>query len=109
MSVLQKIQEAVFKREDPSKHYEVISRITTGAYGQIFKAQRLDDGKFFALKFMQPKNEEDFRNIKNEVGIMMMCKEEDYIVKCVDAFDYKERLWVFLELMDVGALTHMLE
>lgn len=40
---------------------------------------------------------------------MMMCKEEDYVVKCLDAFDFKERLWVFLELMDVGALTHMLE
>ena len=40
---------------------------------------------------------------------MMMCQDEDSIIKCIDAYDFKERLWVFLELMDVGALTNMLE
>jgi len=40
---------------------------------------------------------------------MMLCEEEDSILKCIDAYDYRERLWVFLELMDVGALTTMLE
>lgn len=39
----------------------------------------------------------------------MMCQDEDSIIKCIDAYDFKERLWVFLELMDVGALTNMLE
>ena len=58
---------------------------------------------------MQPKNKQDFQSIKNEVGIMMMCQGESSIIKCIDAFDFKERLWVFLELMDVGALTDMLE
>ena len=58
---------------------------------------------------MQPKSKQDYNNIKNEVGIMMMCQDENSIIKCIDAFDFKERLWVFLELMDVGALTDMLE
>lgn len=40
---------------------------------------------------------------------MMLCQEEDSILKCIDAYDFRERLWVFLELMDVGALTNMLE
>lgn len=40
---------------------------------------------------------------------MLMCKQEDSILKCIDAYDYRERLWVFLELMDVGALTEILE
>lgn len=99
----------IFKREDPSEFYEVVSRLNQGAYGQIFKVKRLADGQFFALKFMQPKDVNDFNNIKNEVGLMMMCQEEDSIIKCIDAYDFKERLWVFLELMDVGALTNMLE
>jgi serine/threonine protein kinase len=99
----------IFKREDPSEHYEVVSRLNQGAYGQIFKVKRLTDGQFFALKFMQPKDVNDFNSIKNEVGLMMMCQDEDSIIKCIDAYDFKERLWVFLELMDVGALTNMLE
>lgn len=40
---------------------------------------------------------------------MMICQDDASILKCVDAFDHKERLWVFLELMDVGALTQILE
>ena len=39
---------------------------------------------------------------------MMMCQEDDSVLKCVDAYDYKERLWIFLELMDLGAITNML-
>ena len=30
----------IFKREDPSEHYEVVSRLNQGAYGQIFKVKR---------------------------------------------------------------------
>ena len=39
----------------------------------------------------------------------MLCKDDPSIIQCIDAFDYGERLWVILEMMDVGALTDMLE
>ena len=39
---------------------------------------------------------------------MMQCQEQS-ILKCIEAFDFQERLWIFLELMDVGSLTMMLE
>ena len=99
----------VFKREDPSQFYEVVERITEGSQGLVFHVKRLVDQKDFALKFVQPKDLSDYNNIKNEVALMMLCKEEDSILKCIDAYDFRERLWVFLELMDVGALTAMLE
>ena len=38
--------------------------------------------------------------IKNEVGLMMLCKENEGILKCLEAFDYKNKLWLFLEIMD---------
>ena len=47
--------------------------------------------------------------IFNEVGLMMLCKDNDGILKCFECFDYKNRLWIFLEMMDGGALTDMLE
>jgi p21-activated kinase 1 len=99
----------VFKREDPSEYYEVVKRMAAGSQGLVFHVKRLADQKDFALKFIQPKDQVDYNNIKNEVALMMLCHEEDSILKCIDAYDYKERLWVFLELMDVGALTTMLE
>lgn len=38
---------------------------------------------------------------------MMVCNDEDSILKCIDAYDFKDRLWVFLEMMDLGALTDL--
>ena len=40
---------------------------------------------------------------------MMMCQQEGSILKCIDAYDYKERLWIILEFMNFGALTELLE
>ena len=39
----------------------------------------------------------------------MMCQSEGSILKCIDAFDFKEKLWIILEFMDFGALTELLE
>jgi len=40
---------------------------------------------------------------------MLLCKENDAILRCFECFDFKDRLWIFLEMMDGGALTPMLE
>ena len=58
---------------------------------------------------MEPKNTNDYNNIKNEVAIMMMCAECDSVLQCIDLYDYHEKLWVFLELFDIGAMTEILE
>jgi len=39
----------------------------------------------------------------------MMCQSEDSILKCIDAYDFKEKLWIILEFMNFGALTDLLE
>ena len=80
-----------------------------GSQGLVFHVRRLSDNKDFALKFIQPKDIYDYNNIKNEVALMMLCEEEDSILKCIDAYDFKERLWVFLEMMDIGAMTNLVE
>ena len=39
----------------------------------------------------------------------MQLSQCESIVKCFEAFDYQNRLWIFMELMDGGAFTPMLE
>jgi len=36
--------------------------------------RRISDEKEFALKFIEPKNKNDYDSIKKEVAIMMLCK-----------------------------------
>ena len=40
---------------------------------------------------------------------MQMCKDNDNVIKWYDAFDYGERLWIFLEFMDGGSLNPIVE
>ena len=69
---------------------------------------RIRDGELFALKFTEPKGSAERQAIENEIGIMQMSQCES-IVKCHEAFDFQNRLWIFMELMDGGAFTPMLE
>ena len=69
---------------------------------------RIRDGQLFALKFTEPKNSAERQAIENEIGIMQM-SQCDSIVQCYEAFDFQNRLWIFMELMDGGAFTPMLE
>lgn len=40
----------------------------------------------------------------NEVALMNMCAGNDFVLRIYDQFNYKECLWIFLEIMD-DALT----
>lgn len=39
----------------------------------------------------------------------MMNKENENIVRCYEAYDFKSRLWLFLEYLDSGCLTPIVE
>jgi serine/threonine protein kinase len=36
---------------------------------------------------------------------MNICKDHENILKCIDAYDFNKKIMLFLEYMDVGALT----
>lgn len=57
-----------------------------------------------ALKFVEPKNDSERNIIINEIGVMRMCEENQGVLKVIEAYDFKQRLWIFVELMD-DALT----
>lgn len=47
-------------------------------------------------------------SMKNEIALMTLCRHEN-IVRYIEGYLYKERFWLFLEFMDSGCLTSMLE
>ena len=98
-----------FLTEDPSKVYQIISKLGAGGFAKVFLVKRLTDNAQFALKFMEPKNDKERALIRNELAVMTKCKDNDNVIKCYDAYDYKSRLWFFLEFMDAGCLTPIVE
>ena len=39
---------------------------------------------------------------------MQLCKAQDNILNCLEAFDFNDKLWIIVELMDGGALTDII-
>lgn len=89
---------------DPSTCYDIKGKLGQGGFAKVFKVERKSDGAHFALKYIEPKNEKERNIVLNEVVLMQMCTENHVMLQVIEAFDYKERLWVFVELMD-DALT----
>jgi serine/threonine protein kinase len=105
----QQIDKVNVRREDPSLYYDILGKIGDGAFSSIFEVRRKSDNKTCALKFIRIKTDFDRQVVLNEIGIMMMCQENDAILSCYDCFEHLERMWIFLEMMDGGALTGLIK
>jgi hypothetical protein len=55
---------------------------------------------------MEPKNQKDRNMMNNEVALMKI-NNGDSVINVVEAFIFKERYWIILEMME-GALTDIL-
>lgn len=98
------VKFANFKKEDPTPHYSIVSKIGQGGFAKVFKAKKVEDGSFVALKLIEIEEDDDrfatATTIEHEVGLMNLCQSQtDSILKVVDCFDYMERKWIFVELM----------
>ena len=99
---------ANIRQENPSNFYTVVGKEGAGGFARVFRCQRKEDGQLCALKFTEPRTPQEREAIENEIGIMQLgyCNS---IVQCYEAFDFQNRLWIFMELMDGGAFTPILE
>ena len=69
---------------------------------------RKRDNLVLALKFIQNlKDEREKQLMFNEVALMNMCSDNDFVVKIYEQYEYQGCLWIFLEIMD-DALTQII-
>ena len=101
-------KSTAFKESDPSKDYDIIKKIGIGGFGKVFLCKKRNTGKECALKYVAPKTDKDTKIIRNEIG-MMQRSECDSVIKYEEAYVFRGRLWIFMEYMDYGALTPLLE
>ena len=53
------------------------------------------------------KDEREKQLMFNEVALMNMCQDNDFVLTIYDQYEYKDCLWIFVEIMD-DALTSVI-
>lgn len=87
----------------------MLKEIGMGGFARIYLAKNIKSGEYFALKYMNAGKKKEIQSIINEIGIMKVCgKSCQNIVQCYEVYNYKKKIWMFLELMDCGSLTEYL-
>ena len=87
-----------------------MKRLATAENSRIFVITRNSDERRCALKFIEP-DQMEIETIEKEIKVMMIGSKDQNgtILECIEAFDYKERIWVILELMERETLTILIE
>ena len=93
--------DAEIKTDDPSQTFDIKheDQLGEGGFAKVFKVKRREDGLVCALKFCEPKTNSDRNLIINEIGLMNQCQDQDTVLKIYRSYDYRDRIWIFLELM----------
>ena len=102
--------DAALKATDPGKDFTIRheNQLGQGGFAKVFKVKRRKDKLTCALKFCEPKNESQRNLIINEIGLMNQCQHYDSVLKIYASYDFRDRIWIFLELMDCD-LTSVIE
>ena len=69
--------------------------------------KRHSDNRIFALKFTNPRNAAERQDVINECSLIqyLNCQQ---LISCEDVYDFQDRIWIFLELMEGGELTKII-
>lgn len=62
--------------------------------------------KIFALKFTEPENEEERKEVINEANLIKILDCEQ-LINCEDIYEYSDRIWVILDYMEGGSLEEI--
>lgn len=100
----------ILKKASPATMYDIIQPIGQGGYGKIYLCTEKISKDKYALKLMsmtgKPANKID--EMKNEIATLSKCRHPN-IVRFHEGYIYKDKMWIFMEYLDGGCLTDLLE